>query len=352
MLVIPLKVSRILGDEIEGVAIGGSEMAKLSHRHGDGPLGLRNRDSCARLHRNPERIVLVDRERMLHVAIGHDGTNRLAWRSEDVGWLFPEPDHLQRASADFHGAAEQSLLPEQATRRRSLQHYNRCARHDFIAREPPSVDQLTPLNAGEAIVGTKDRHLLRPYPSRFNTRQRLRPDGGIGDLRQAAHRIRLFLRDVRANAHVGREVVRVERNLRKLLEHVEGRGASYFDRGDDLSLDSLDDGRHAHHCRHANDDAQNGEPRAQLAYTQRVEGDTDVLADRAAGQSGHASGLCAHGGDRIQSRRPGRRINPKEYTDPRSERERERHAPRCDARRERRYGGHNKGEPPTTGHSQ
>jgi hypothetical protein len=108
----------------------------------------------------------------------------------------------------------------------------------------------------------------------------LGPDGAVVDLGEPRDTLGVSRREIGPNAYLLGQLVGIEWGLREILDDVERGGPGDLDRVHDLLANPLDDRRHGHHRRHADDDAQDRERRPELVGAERVERNADILGQR------------------------------------------------------------------------
>src|SRR2546427_3405431 len=141
------------------------------------------------------------------------------------------------------------------------------------------------------MIRRPPRSTLFPYTTLFRSHlsvgalilhalEQLHPNPGIADLGEARDRGRLLGLDHGPDPDLLWQRVWIERRGREEPHDVERGRARDLDRVHDLVADALDDGRHGHHRRDADDDAEDRESRAELVGPELVQGDEPAFGDR------------------------------------------------------------------------
>ena len=249
----------------------------LAQRDRDRLLRLRHAHARTRLHRQEERVRLVDPELRVEQLVRHDRARLGARRREDVLGRHIESDHLHRSARHLDGAPDRADPTEEPSRHRLLHHHHARARLHLVAREPATLGQPTALHLDETGVRAEDAGHLRALAEIREARGTLAPERGVLHFGKLRDELGLLEREVGADPHPGGGIVGVDRRARVDLHHVERGGPGHLDGADDLRAQPFDERGHRHHGRHADHHAEDRERRAELRDADRLHRDAEVL---------------------------------------------------------------------------
>src|SRR5436309_3315955 len=244
------------------------------HRAADADLGLR-------LHENDQAVPLVDDETAARRFERHHGRDlRRPRHLEDVRGSLPDPDDLERMSADPDDAAEGIDGAEQPIDGPLLDDRDRLTPAQLGRGKRAAGRYAAAENLHEAVIGAEHAQDPRVIPAVLEPLKDLGPDRRVMDFGEARDRFGILGEQFGPDAHLAWHRIGVHPRGGEIAEHAERRWSDDLERIDDLLAEPRDDGSHRHDRGDADHDAEHRERRAELVGAELIEGDAPALADR------------------------------------------------------------------------